>query len=178
MRTAFERELNRGLWTTTRRAFALVREHVSGSRRAIPVSGPDVDAALIAELITLARRGSPAGDAIDSLGGEAVAVAREDRDRALELIEDVHLTVGDDALGVLRASVFDAQVHAAIGETAFARKLCREILQYGRGVEGAGRSIEVAALLLGRLETDMGHAFRAAQNLDLAAQLARAREAR
>lgn len=179
IRAAFERELtDRGLWATTRRAFALVREHVIGSRHSIPVSGPEVDAAAIAELIALARRGSPEDDAVEAIGAEAVILAREDRDRALERIEDLHLEVGDDALGVLRASVFDAQVHSAIGEPAFARKLCREVLEYGRGVEGAGRSIEAAALLLGRLEADMGHAFRAHQDLDLAAQLAKARAVR
>lgn len=179
MRRAFERELTeRGLWSTTRRAFALVRERVTQSRRSVPESNPEIDTLAIAELIALARRGSPAGDAIEALGAEAIALAREDRDRALERIENLHLEAGDDALGVLRASVFDAQVHAEIGEPAIARKLCREVLQYGRGVEGAGRSIEAAALLLGRLEAAMGHAFRAGQNLDLAAQLARAREAR
>jgi len=179
MHTAFDRELtDRGLWITTRRAFTVVREHVVRSRRPVPESNAEVDATTITELIALARRGSPAGDAVDALGAEAIALARADRDRALERIDDLHLEAGDDALGVLRASVFDAQVHAAIGEPAFARKLCREVLHYGRGVEGAGRSLEAAALLLGELEATMGHAFRAAQNLDLAAQLARARGGR
>lgn len=181
MRAAFERELTeRGLWSTTRRAFAQVREHVRGSHRPAPPSRPEQDAATIAELVALARRGSPADDRIAVLGAEALAAAAtpEGRRRALQLLEEAHVEAGDDALGVIRVSAFDAQMHEASGNPALARKLYREILQYGRGVEGAGAAIECAALRLGRSEASIGHAFRARQNLDLAAELARARASR
>lgn len=181
MRAAFEGELTeRGLWSTTQHAFALVREHVRGSHRPVPPSRADQDAATIAELVALARSGSPADDRIAVLGAEALAAAAtlEGRERAFALLDEAHVEAGDDALGVLRVSAFDAQVHEASGNLALARKLYREILQYGRGVEGAGAAIECAALRLGRLEASMGHAFRARQNLDLAAELARAREIR
>lgn len=181
MRAAFERELtDRGLWSTTRRAFAHVREHVQGAHRTPPPITPDQDVATVAELIALASRGSPTGDRIAALGAEAVAIAAspEGRERALALLEEAHVEAGDDALGVIRVSAFDAQIHEATGNAALARKLYREILQYGRGVEGAGATIECAALRLGRSETSMGHAFRGRQNLDLAAELAKARAAR
>lgn len=180
MRTAFERELTgRGLWSATRRAFALVREHVARSRHPVPDRSAEADAATIAELVALARRGSPAGDKVAALGAEALALATtpdgtDGRDRALALLDDAHLEVGDDALGVIRVTLFDAQVHETMGEPEIARKLYREILQYGRTVEGAGYSIGWAALLLGRLEANMGHTFRAGLNFALAAQLGEA----
>ena len=110
---------------------------------------------------------------IGALGDEALARLQVagGQERALELLERAHLVAGDDAFRVIRVTLLDAQIQERLGDTARARKLYREIMQYGRDVDGAGHAIGWAALHLGRLEAEMGHTFRAGQDLELAQQI-------
>lgn len=124
----------------------------------------------------IAELAAKLGDAdteIGALGDEALARLQVEggQERALELLERAHLVAGDDALRVIRVSLLDAQIQERLGDTARARKLYREIMQYGRDVDGAGHAIGWAALHLGRLEAQLGHTFRAGQDLELAQQI-------
>lgn len=175
MRAAFARELSdRGFWSATQRAFALVREHVARPERSVPRATDDAE--MVAAVIALARRAPAIDDDIAALGTEAVTLVRtaEGRARALQLLEDARLAAGDDALGVIRVSLIEAQLCEALGEPARARRIYREIIQFGREVDGAGVSIGWAAHYLGWLEAELGHDVRAGRHRALAQQIGEA----
>ena len=121
----------------------------------------------------LAARLGDVDTEIGALGDEALARLQVPggEERAAELLDRAHLVAGDDALRVIRVNLLDAQIQERLGDKARARKLYREIMQYGRDVDGAGYAIGWAALHLGRLELEMGHAVRAGQDLELAHQI-------
>jgi len=110
---------------------------------------------------------------LGALGDEALARLQVPggEERAAELLERAHLVAGDDALRVIRVNLLDAQIQERLGDKARARKLYREIMQYGRDIDGAGHALGWAALHLGRLELEMGHTHRARQDLELAHQI-------
>lgn len=125
------------------------------------------------KIAELAAKLGDADTEIGALGDEALARLQVPggEERAAELLERAHLVAGDDALRVIRVNLLDAQIQERLGDKARARKLYREIMQYGRDVDGAGYAIGWAALHLGRLEMEMGHAVRAGQDLELAHQI-------
>lgn len=103
---------------------------------------------------------------------QALALARLGRpDLARVAVERVHDHAGDDGLRVAKANLVEAQVLELMGDTAGARALFREIMEYSIEVEGAAHIVGWAALHLGRLEIEKGHMFRARQDLELAQRI-------
>jgi len=124
----------------------------------------------------IARLASQLGDVdaeLAAVGDEALAWAWLDGGgaRAEALVERAYELAGDDRKRGLSASLLEGQVLELRGDGAGARKLFREIMQYGRDIDGSAHIIGWAALHLGRLEAAMGHSFRAGQDLELAQQI-------
>ncbi len=123
-------------------------------------------------LAALARMKGDHAAVFEALGDQALVVAQlGDGERARHLVSDAKAVAGDDTMSVLRASLLDAQVSELLGDAAAARKLLREIMQYGRDVPESLHLIGWAALHLGRLEAGHGQRFQAGQNLELAQEI-------
>lgn len=126
-------------------------------------------------LAALARTEGDQATLLEALGDQALALAQLGQaERARQLVLDAKAVAGDEAMAVLRTSLLDAQVSELIGDAAAARKLLRQVMQYGRDVPGSTHLIGWAALHLGRLEAAHGQRFQAGQNLELAQQVGQA----
>lgn len=126
-------------------------------------------------LAALARTEGDQATLLEALGDQALALAQLGQaERARQSVLDAKAVAGDEAMAVLRTSLLDAQVSELLGDAAAARKLLRQVMQYGRDVPGSTHLIGWAALHLGRLEAAHGQRFQAGQNLELAQQVGQA----
>ncbi|HEU4612128.1 MAG TPA: hypothetical protein VFS15_08625, partial [Kofleriaceae bacterium] len=104
-------------------------------------------------LAALARTEGDQATLLEALGDQALALAQLGQaERARQSVLDAKAVAGDEAMAVLRTSLLDAQVSELLGDAAAARKLLRQVMQYGRDVPGSTHLIGWAALHLGRLE--------------------------
>jgi hypothetical protein len=107
---------------------------------------------------------------LGAVGNQALAAAQLGRAGDARALVDVARSLGDGGAREARAHLLAGQVAEKLGDEAGARIAFRKVTERARG--GVEHELGWAALHLGRLEAKAGQTFRAAQDLELAREIA------